>query len=249
MLGADHVARAAPDGLTLMLTTDALFQVPVVLRRPVPVVAPIGRLGHATVLFIIGPEVPAQVTDMAGFLTWVRGRPMALGHWGGGGSAHALALMLAQGERLDATMVGYRGEPAMLTDMLAGRFAGGFGTPVTFGEALQAGQLRALAVMGAERLAVLPAVPTMAELGLMRDTEYRGFGGLFGPPGMPDAVLAPIAAAFRAAAQDPVLVARMARMGSIAGHADAAGFAAEFALREAQWRAIVTRLDLFQSEG
>lgn len=248
MLGAEAVARALPDGHTLLFTADVLVQAPILLRRapydPLTDFAPIGKLGSGTVCLVVGPAVPAGVDGLEAFLAWAAGRRLVLGHWAAGGSAHALALALARDRRLEVEHAGYRGEPPMLADLLAGRIHGGFVTTISFGEVLRAGLVRALAAAGPRRLPSLPAVPTLVERGVLRDFSYRGFAGLFAPAGTPAAALAVLETAFRTAALSPAAQASLAAIDTLAEYEPPAVFAATLARAQQEWARLSAELGL-----
>lgn len=247
MLGAEVVARAAPDGHTLLFTVDALVQTPVTQRRfpydPLRDFTPIGRLGTAAVTFTIGPAVPAEVRSLGDFVAWGRGRPLDFANSGEGGSTHALALFFAREAGLDVTHIPYRGEPAMVSDMLAGRFHGAFVTTITFGELMRSGRVRPLASSGQTRVPSLAAhVPLVSEAGFLRDFRFRGFAGLFAPAGLERPVLARLSAGLAEAAQDADLLRRLAMTDFIAGYEGPEEFAAAVAQALADWERITAEL-------
>lgn len=251
MLGAEAVARATPDGHTLLFTIDALIQAPIILRRapydPVRDFLPIGRLGSTPVTLTVGDGVPAPVRDFPDFLAWARGRTVLMGNWGMGGTGHVVSLMLAAEARLDVTHIGFRGEPPMINDLLGGRFHGGFVTTLTFGELIRAGRVRPLVTAGPDRVPSLAAqVPTLAEHGYLRDFNYRGFSGLFAPAGLPAPVAALLAEAFRAFATAEATRRVLRGIDTVLGYEDPATFAASLALAQRGWAELAERFALHQ---
>jgi tripartite-type tricarboxylate transporter receptor subunit TctC len=105
MVGAEVVAKAVPDGYTLLFHITTHVQAPVVLRRfpynPIDDFAFIGRLGTTAITFCIGPAVPAEISTLAEFVAWGRGRDLSIGNYGPGSSGHAFGLLLAQGGRAE----------------------------------------------------------------------------------------------------------------------------------------------------
>lgn len=251
MLGAEAVARAAPDGYTLLFTIDALVQAPIILRRaPYDVqrdFAPIGRLGSAGVTLTIGDGVPAAVQDFPDFLDWARGQRLLLGNWGMGGTGHVVSLLLAAEAGWDATHVGFRGEPPMVSDMLAGRFHGGFVTTLTFGELIRAGRVRPLVTAGHNRVPSLAdRVPTLSEVGFLREFDYRGFSGLLAPAATPAEILALLADAFRDVATSAAMRQALLAIDTVPGHEGPADFAAGIALAQRRWDVLATHFHLHQ---
>lgn len=240
LLAAEHVARSVPDGTTLLLTTDILIQAPLMLGRspidPIQDLAPIGRIGHTTLTFVVGPAVPAEVTTMPQFLAWAAGRPVVLAHTGGGSPGFMVNTLLIRSHGLDAAHIGYRGEPPMVPDLLAGRFHGAFVTTITFGELIRTGRVRPLATVGPLRLPSLDAtVPNMQELGLLQDYAYRSFIGLFGPRGMPAETEAALARALRETLADPAIRQRLVAFDTFPGHEGPAEFAVSVATAQRNW--------------
>jgi len=251
MIGAEAVARAPPDGHTLLFTIDALIQAPIILRRaPYDALRdflPIGRLGTTPISLAVGPGVPAMVGDFAGFLAWARGRPLLLGNWGMGGTGHVVSLLLAAEAGWDATHIGFRGEPPMVADMLGGRFHGGFVTTLTFGELIRAGRVRPLVTAGPSRVPSLAdRVPTLAELGYLRGFDYRGFAGLFAPAGLPAARLETLDGAFRDLVGAATLQTALRTLDTVPGHEGPAAFAVSVALAARRWAELAQRLNLYQ---
>lgn len=252
LLGAEAVARAAPDGYTLLFTIDALAQVPVLLRRfpydPERDFQPIGQLGTTAIVLTLGPAVPAEIATLDQFIAWGQGRPLLFGNWGGGGTGHAVSILFAREAGLDVEHVSYRGEPPMVSDFLAGRFHAAFVTTITFGELIRAGRLRPLASIGGERIPSLAdRVPTLGELGRVRGLDYQGYSGLFAPAGLPAPVKARLASAFAAAGGDPELLGHLRALDTLPRFSSPEAFAATVATGLRRWREIVDELRLWEA--
>lgn len=252
LVGTEAVAKAVPDGYTLLFTITTHVQTPVVMRRfpydPVNDFAPIGRLGTTSILFCVGPAVPASVTTMDEFRAWARGRDLSLGSYAPGSTGHAFALMLAQEAGLQMTHVAYRGETPMLQDMLAGQIHGGFHSMAAAGEMMKAGRVRALGSSGTSRVPSMPQVPTMKELGFSDRFTFSGFSGLLAPARTPPPVLQRLAEAFRIAAQKPETHRRLLAIDTIPSYQDPDTFRAQIARNLREWTEIATALNL-QIEG
>lgn len=252
LVGTEAVAKAVPDGYTLLFTITTHVQTPVVMRRfpydPVNDFAPIGRLGTTSILFCVGPAVPASVTTMAEFRAWARGRDLSLGSYAPGSTGHAFALMLAEEAGLQMTHVAYRGETPMLQDMLAGQIHGGFHSMAAAGEMMKAGRVRALGSSGTSRVPSMPAVPTMKELGFSDRFTFSGFSGLLAPARTPVPILRRLADAFRVAAQKPETHRRLLSIDTIPSYQDPDTFRTQIARNLREWTEIATALNL-QIEG
>lgn len=252
MIAAEHVARSAPDGTTLLMTITTIFQAPVVLRRfpydPIRDFSFIGRVGTGAITFMVGPAVPASVTTLAQFVEWGRGRKLAFGNYGAGSTSHAFGVALAQETKLDVTQVGYRGEGPMLQDNLGGQFHGGFHGHVAPADVVREGRLRPLASSGAERVAALGGqVPTLKELGYSRRFEFRGFTGVFAPAGLPPEVEARLTGAFRQVLTEPAMMQRLAAMDVNVDFVGGASFRAYAVDLLRQWQEMAESLDLYQT--
>ena len=248
LVGTEAAAKAVPDGYTLLFTITTHVQTPVVMRRfpydPINDFAPIGRLGTTSILFCVGPAVPASVTTMDGFRAWARGRDLSLGSYAPGSTGHAFALMLAQEAELQMTHVGYRGETPMLQDMLAGQIHGGFHSMAAAGEMMKAGRVRPLGASGTERVPSMPGVPTMKELGFSDRFAFTGFLGLLAPARTPAPILRRLAEAFRVAAQKPETIRRLLAIDTVPAYQDPDAFRAQIARSLREWTEIANALDL-----
>ena len=248
LVGTEYAAKVAPDGYQLLFTITTHIQTPVVLRRfpydPVADFAPIGRLGTTSIVFCIGPKVPAEVTTMAEFTRWAQGRDLSLGSYASGSTGHAFALMLAEEARLKMEHVPYRGETPMQQDMLGGAIHGGFHSMAAAGEMMKSGRLRPLASSGTTRVPSLPNVPTLLELGYSNRFTFNGFSGLLAPARTPQPILDKLAEVFRIGAAKPETHRRLLAIDTIPSYQDPATFKAQIERNLAEWTAITNALDL-----
>ena len=248
LIGTEAAAKVPPDGYTLLFTITTHIQTPVVMKRfpydPVADFAPIGRLGTTSILFCVGPAVPASITTMAAFTDWGRGRDLSFGSYAPGSTGHAFALMVAEETKLEMTHVAYRGETPMLQDMLGGSIHGGFHSMAAAGEMLKAGRVRALGSSGTSRVPSMPQVPTLKELGFSERFSFSGFSGLLAPARTPPAVLDRLVQAFRIAAARPETHQRLLAIDTIPSYQDPAAFKAQIARNLREWTEIATRLNL-----
>jgi tripartite-type tricarboxylate transporter receptor subunit TctC len=165
-IAAAEVARAAPDGYTLMVTTNTPQAANVSLFKklnydPVKDFAPIARLGTTSFMLMVKPDFPAK--DLKGFLEQVRKQPGKLSAgYGSAGSQVSLAMLKSMG-KLDVVEVPYKGIPQTITDTMGGSLAFTF---VDLGNALaqaKGGKLRGLGVTSAKRTPLAPDQPAIAE--------------------------------------------------------------------------------------
>jgi len=165
-IAAAEVARAAPDGYTLMMTTNTPQAANVSLFKklnydPVKDFTPIARLGTTSFMLMVRPDFPAK--NLKDFLTHARSQPGKLSAgYGSAGSQVSLAMLKSMGN-LDVVEVPYKGIPQTITDTMGGSLAFTF---VDLGNALaqaKGGKLRGLAVTSARRTSLAPDLPALAE--------------------------------------------------------------------------------------
>jgi tripartite-type tricarboxylate transporter receptor subunit TctC len=214
ILGTHAVARAHPDGYTVLVTHATPIAYAPLMMAKVPYnvqrdLAFITEICSAGLVLAVSKDVPAR--NVKEFVAWARSQKgkVNYGSFGIGSSSHLIAAYLSESHSLDMSHVAYKGEAPMVQDILGGQIPLGIGTLGTMAAHIASGQLKALAVMGEQRLANLPGVPTMAESGFP-DPEYKVLGGLvmMAPAGTPAPVLARLEKDARAAIQTAALKAR-----------------------------------------
>jgi tripartite-type tricarboxylate transporter receptor subunit TctC len=185
-IAAAEVARAAPDGYTIMVTTNTPQAANVSLFKklqydPVKDFAPIARLGTTSFMLMVKPDFPAR--DLTGFLDQVRKQPGKLSAgYGSAGSQVSLAMLKSMG-KLDVVEVPYKGIPQAITDTMGGSLAFTF---VDLGNALaqaKGGKLRGLAVTSQKRTALASDLPAIAEA--LPDYELIAWFALVAPAKTP----------------------------------------------------------------
>ncbi len=206
-LGGMVVARARPDGCTLLVANSAQSFATVVypdsgfgLLRDFAAVSNIARV---PVGLVVNPA-RLDVRDLAGFLAAARKAPdsINIGSSGLGTMPHLAIELLQRRTGIKLTHVPYRGGGPALQDLLAGQLDATFQPLSTVASYVQSGKLRALAVATAKRENVLPDVPTFAEAGV-KDFEVSTWYGLFAPKATPAMALDAIHAAVQAALAEP----------------------------------------------
>lgn len=202
-IGTAAMARAAPDGLTIGMGTASTLAInpAAYVKLPYDVLtdlAPIGVIAEVPNIMSINPAVPAR--DMASFIALAKEKPdgFAYGSSGNGSVSHLMGeqFKLATGTKM--VHVPYRGVGPALADTVGGQIQAMFDNLPTSLALVQAGKLRALGVSAPQRLAVLPAVPTFAELNLT-ELNWSAFFGLVAPAHTPQPVVARLNAALNEA--------------------------------------------------
>lgn len=192
VIGNDAVAKSPADGHTLLINTAA-FAIAPSLNTRMPYVTEtaftaVTLLGRAPSVAVVRPDSP--LASAAAFLAHARAHPgrLTYGSAGNGTSTHLAAEMLKVSQRIFVTHVPYRGAIPAITDLLGGQIDVAFGTLPSVAPFLASGKLRALAVTGARRSALLPDVPTFAEAGA-RGYASELWYGIWVPAGTPDPVV------------------------------------------------------------
>ena len=241
-IAAEMVAKAAPDGLTLLVASAGMLAVNPAIYARLPYdgaqdFIPVGLMASTPHVLVANPKVAA---DLPGFLAATRAKAEAVswGTAGSGSSPHQTLLLLQALAAARLLTVHFRSGAASVQAVLAGDVdATAEATPIVAGH-VRAGTLRALCVAAPERLALLPEVATAAELGLA-GFENGSVSGIVAPRGVPEAVLARLAAALTTALAAPEVQARLMQQGTIPLHGDATAFTRVIALETARWRPLL----------
>ncbi|MNQ45495.1 Tripartite tricarboxylate transporter family receptor [compost metagenome] len=230
MIGTDFVAKAAPDGYTLLLDASGPLVVnPSLYKKtpydPLTAFAPISQITSYQYALVVPEQSPVRSVD--DLIAAARQKPgaMTYGSAGVGAGGHLAGELLAIQTGTELTHIPYKGNAQALTDVLGGQLAFTFDTTVTAAPHIQSGKLRAYAVTGPRRASSLPDVPTMQELGY-KDFVVTQFQGLLAPAGTDPAIIAKLHDAVVRSAQDPDVVRKLATEG---GNEIVAGTPEEFA--------------------
>jgi len=168
MIATEIVARASPDGYTLLMASAAFTMNPAVVRKlpydPVKDFDWAALLGRAPVVIVVGPSLP--VNSLKELVALGRSKPNYITMASAGGFMHFVSAMFRSRAGMDATIALYKGGAPALTDVMGGHAHMAVPTVVTAAPFLRSGKLKALATSGASRVSTLPDVPTAQEAGL-----------------------------------------------------------------------------------
>jgi tripartite-type tricarboxylate transporter receptor subunit TctC len=237
------LARAAPDGHTLMVGSIGVYAINAALRPnlgydPVRDFTPVTLAVTTPNVLVVNPDrTPAR--DLDGLIAWLKRNPGAAYSTSGVGSSDQLTMELfKQLTKTDATHVPYAGGAAAATDLIAGNVQLSFQNLGTVAGHIAGGRLRPIIVTGAERHPLLPEVPTAAEAGL-RDFTVTSWQAVMAPAGMAPALLARVHSAVVEALRHPEAVQRLGQIG-LTVVADSPDSYAAFQRAEiARWRGVV----------
>jgi tripartite-type tricarboxylate transporter receptor subunit TctC len=217
-IGADAVAKAAPDGYTLLMSNIGTHAVNVHLMKsmpfdPVKDFVPIAHVLDAEGLMVVHPDVQAK--NVAEVIALAKAQPGKLTYASGGTgtTSHLAGEMFKSAAKVDIVHVPYKGNSPAITDLVGGQTTMAFATMPTVMPMVKAGRLRALAVIGASRAAALPDVPTVAESGLP-GFAVSNWIGLFAPAGTPAEVVKRVHAEVQRIMQSPEVVKRLETEGA-----------------------------------
>ncbi len=209
-IGAGAVARATPDGLTLLLGVTDTHAVNPAAMRNIPYdanadFAPVGLITRVPLALAVGPT-QREVRDLPALIARARARPGTLTHssWGVGSTSQIAVLRIGDAARFEMLHVPFTGAAPAQQALAAGQ-VDAMVMPAGAAEALaRDGRVRVLAVLSPERLPLLPAVPTLREAGV--DLSVSIIQALFAPARTPPAALARLNAALLAGMQTPTMV-------------------------------------------
>ena len=206
-IGAESVARATPDGYTVLFGTNGTLGIGPALYKhlrydPEHDLAPVGILHKLPLLLIVNPSVPAK--DLKELIAYARENPgkLSFASAGVGSVSHLAGELLKEEAKIDILHVPYKGGGAAVPDLIAGRVSMMLETIPNALPLTQSGQMRAIAVTTKERSTAAPNIPTLAESGL-RDFDVSAWTGLFSPADTPNAVIDRLNAETRKIASDP----------------------------------------------
>ncbi len=244
-IGSEAVAKAAPDGHTLLMGHIGTLAVnpsiyPKLNYDPLKSFAHVSMIARVHNVLVVNPEVPARTTQE--LIAYIKANPGKLNYatGGNGSAAHIATAALAVAAGLDIVHVPYRGTAPAMTDLLGGRVQLMFtGAPVVLPQA-QAGKLRALGVSGLNRLSAAPDVPTVAEAGLP-GFEASQWYGIVAPAGTPDAVVARLNTEIVKAMADPAVIERLAQEGAESWTTTPDAFRAHITSETARWAEVVRK--------
>jgi tripartite-type tricarboxylate transporter receptor subunit TctC len=214
-IAATQVARSAPDGYTLLMSTNSPHSAAPSLNKtiaydPVKDFAALSRVGSFTFMVAVNPDVPAR--SVAELIAYAKANPGKLSYASGNTSGIVAGETLKHATGIDVLHVPYKSVPQAMNDVLAGRVSIIL-TDMTPGlPHIKAGTLRALAVTRLKRSTLLPDIPSLHEAGVT-DFDMDSWAGLFAPANTPADVVGTLNAELRMIIDNPETKARIAALG------------------------------------
>ena len=247
IIAAEITVKAPPDGYTLLLVTTSFGVNPGIYKKlpydSLADLAPITHIAYAPQVLVVNPSLPVQsVKDLIAF---ARAKPGELNY---GVSSIAGATQLAAElfnlmARVRMTQIPYKGAPAMLVDLMGSRIHLSFATMPSAMGFVRSGKLRAIAVTGSKRSALVPAVPTVAENGLP-GYEMVAWQGLLAPKATPAALIQLLNRETVAIVQQPEVRKQLAAEGGEAVGNTPEAFARWLKAEIAKWTKVVKEANI-----
>ncbi len=213
-IGADAVARSAPDGYTLFVTTNTTqAAAPNLMKKinydPIKDFAPIGRIANTPALLVVNPALP--VKTLAELIALAKARPGKLTYASGSAGTLVPGAMLTSMAGIDMLHVPYKSIPLGLTDVVAGQVDMMFTDMATGTPQVKSGKLRALGVSSVTASPVLPDVPPIAQT--LKGFELLAWYAMYAPAGTPAPVIDRLNREIRAAVGSPAMQERLLALG------------------------------------
>jgi tripartite-type tricarboxylate transporter receptor subunit TctC len=216
-IGALEVARAAPDGYTLLLSNSAPISISPAMQDqprydPVAGFTHVSYIGSVANVFVVHPSVPAK--SLRELVGWIKQQqnPVNYGSGGIGSIGHIVGETLKNDQGLKMEHVGYKGSAPMHNDLLSGTIKLAIDTLPQNVPFMKDGKLRALAVTSPARAPMAPEVPSVLELG-QKKLVAENFLGVSGPAGLPRPIVERLHAAMKKSLANPTVQQRLADLG------------------------------------
>ena len=245
VLGADFVAKAQPDGYTLLFGQQDSQTILPLLKKSLPYdtakdFLPLAKVGDLYLIFATNSKLP--VDDMKQLVALAKASPGKLnyGSGGGGGINHLVSELLVQRAGLQMQHVPYKGGTPAATALMGGEIELFGGSYSLLGKSIESGRLRGVAVTSPSRMAQLPHVPTMAEMGY-EDFTVSAWYGVFAPAKLPQTIAAKLSLSIVAAAKSLEYRQRMMVVGAEGEPLESAGFEKFLKQDYDRWKDVIQR--------
>ena len=215
-IGVDAVAKAAPDGYTLLVNGAAQSVIPALYpNAPFDArkdLAPVSMLGRMPFVLAVNKALP--VTDYQSFVAYMKANPgkVDFGTAGPGSASHLASELFKKHTGVNFVLVAYRGTPAAVNDLVSGQLGFMIDAQSLLAQHVAAGTLRGFATTGLTRSRLLPDLPTLDELGL-KGFEVTSWQAMYVPAGTPKPIVDRLAGVAATAMADPKVQERFARAG------------------------------------
>lgn len=240
-IGTNIAAKAAPDGHTLLITTIAFAINAGLHKQPYDAVkdfTAITEISSIPIMLVVHPSLP--VTSLKEFIAYTKAQPAGVDYAssGPGTSTHLAAEMFKTMTGAKLVHVPFKGNAEVMNALLGGHVKVHFGLSASSLQHVRSGKLRVLAVTTEKRLAALPDVPTVAELGYP-DYEISSWQGVFVPAGTPQAIVDKLSGEIVQLIRSPAVQERIRKEGADPIGSTPAQFAARFKNEVEKWSRVI----------
>ena len=245
ILGTDAVAKAAPDGHTLLLSLSTSMLINQFLYTKLPYnpqkdIALITQVAAAPVTLVVHPSVPAS--NMKELLAYVKAHKgkLSYGSWGVGSYAHLAGAYMSKTMDADMNHAAYKGEAPMIQELIGGQLQLCFSSALNTKPFIDSGRLKAIGVTGKERMEILPRLPTIFEQGVTDDAySIYGWVAMGAPAGTPREVVDQLYGHLREIIKDPKVLERITGAGFIPMMNSPQAFRENYQRDMPVWKALV----------
>jgi tripartite-type tricarboxylate transporter receptor subunit TctC len=242
-IAAAYVAKAAPDGYTLLMASNST----IINKwlKPLPYdpekdFAPIATVGTVAYVLIVSPSLP--VNNVAELIAYAKANPKALNYasFGVASLSHLAGELFRLTADADIVHIAYNGSPPALRDVIAGRVQMMFDAMPTALPLVRGKQVKALAVPSLARSPLFPDVPTLDESGL-KGFEVAPWYGFVAPAGTPNAVIERLHVAIATALRNPEVIDKLSKSGVIVGSKSPQEFGAAITAESRKWKQVIEK--------
>ncbi|WP_457322799.1 tripartite tricarboxylate transporter substrate binding protein [Roseateles sp. P5_E11] len=241
-LGTDIVAKAAPDGYTLVIASSQVVMNPYLgMKVPFKIerdFAPIGRIASVPIMLVAGAEQPYKT--LPEFIANAKAKPGTVSYSspGNGTPQHLAGEVFAKLTKTDLLHVPYRGTGPSIADVMGGQVQASFATFASAIQFVKAGKLRALGIAGPQRTSLLPDLPTFAEAGI-KDYDVALWYSLLAPAKTPQPVVEKLSAALQSVLTSPEVTAQLTQQGFEPHPSNPAELQAYIQSEMARWERVI----------
>jgi tripartite-type tricarboxylate transporter receptor subunit TctC len=242
-IGSELVAKAVPDGYTLLMATGSTHAIGPIVNFRIPYnverdFVPVGLVANTASVMMVPTTLP--VKNLAEFIALAKAKPGQLnfGSSGNGTNSHLSGELFKAQAGVFITHIPYRGTGLVLTDMLSGQIHMLLDNFVTAQPHIRDGKLRVLGVTSLQRLPFLPDVPTLDEQGL-KGYDVSNWFGVYAPRGTPPDIVAKVNTAYMQAMKDPDVLKRLNNLGATPMSSTPDEMGKAVAAETARWRKLI----------
>lgn len=191
IIGADAVAKATPDGYTVLLGGNSQLILKLLMKPPYDILrdfAPVTIMANTNYILVINPQTP--VNTLQEFITYAKARPgqLTVGSVSSGSSQHLMGELFGILAGVKLRHIPYKGGSQVITDLMGGHVNVSFSNALNAIPHVKSGRLKGLAITGEKRTAALPQLPTYTEAGLP-GYDPKNWQGMLAPAGTPKAIV------------------------------------------------------------